>query len=315
MTLEPAVDVLLASYNGKRFIAEQIDSILRQTYQNFKLIIRDDGSTDATVSIIDALCAAHPARVFRIRDTMANLGAAGNFAALLAHSRAPYVMFSDQDDIWFPDKIEATLALMQREEHVESEAAGVPVLIYTDVVVVDVAGHELAPSYFSYTGIEPARTAFPALFLQNTVIGCTAMANRALLDQALPIPGGVAMHDWWLALIAAGRGRIAMLDRPTLLYRQHGANEVGAWRYGLRNILQLSPQRLRIARRNYRAAVTQVGLLLERCGASLRPDQRMIAERFVGLSALSWPQRRVEAWRLGLRKSGILRTTLLYALM
>ncbi len=235
---------------------------------------------------------------------------------MLEHSRSNYVMFADQDDIWSPDKIEATLAAMRHEEQCGHHPVDpTPVLIYTDVVVVDSANCELAPSYFTYTGIEPTRTAYPALFLQNTVIGCTAMANRALLDRALPIPSGVAMHDWWLALVAVGTGRIAMLDRPTLRYRQHGSNEVGAWRYGLSSVLQLSPKRLRTARRNYRAAITQVDLLLERCGAALLPGQRLIAERFIRLSRLNWLICRIEARRLGLRKSGVLRTLLLYALM
>lgn len=312
---EPVVDVLLAAYNGERFISEQIQSILNQTFADFRLLIRDDGSTDRTVAIVDAICFAHPDRVSRIRDTRSNLGAKGNFAALLGLSRSPYVMFSDQDDIWSPDKIEATLAAMRREEQAGHRSNSEPVLIYTDVVVVDAANRELAPSYFDYTGIEAIRTTYPALFLQNTVIGCTAMANRALLDRALPIPSGVAMHDWWLALVAVGTGRIAMLDRPTLRYRQHGSNEVGAWRYGLSSILQLSPRRLRTARFNYRAAITQVDSLLERCGAALLPGQRVIAERFIRLSRLNWLMRRVEARRLGLRKSGALRTMLLYALM
>ena len=315
MTLEPKVDILLASYNGRQFIEEQINSILQQTYSNFRIVIRDDGSDDGTVAIIDAFCAAHPCRMVRIRDGLGNLGAAGNFAALLDHSQAPYVMFSDQDDIWFPFKVAATLALMQRVEGSNSEPDREPVLVYSDVVVVDVAGRELAPSYFAYTGIEPDRTSYPALFLQNTVIGCTAMVNRALLAQAMPIPADAAMHDWWLALVAAGLGRTAMLNQPTLQYRQHSANEVGASRYGLRSVLQLSPQRLRTARRNYRATVMQVRLLLERYGLELGPEQRPLAERFVGLSRLGWLQRRREAWKMGLRKSGGLRTLLLYALI
>ena len=312
---EPIIDVLLAAYNGERFISEQIQSILNQTFADFRLLIRDDGSTDRTLAIVDAICLANPDRVSRISDKRTNLGAKGNFAAMLEHSQSNYVMFSDQDDIWSPDKIEATLAAMRFEEQCGHPADPTPTLIYTDVVVVDSANRELAPSYFSYTGIEATRTTYPALFLQNTVIGCTAMANRALLDRALPIPSGVAMHDWWLALVAVGTGRIAMLDRPTLRYRQHGSNEVGAWRYGLASILQLSPKRLQTARRNYRAAITQVDLLLERCGAALLPGQRLIAERFIRLSRLNWLMRRIEARRLGLRKSGVLRTMLLYALM
>lgn len=308
----PTIDVLLAAYNGERFIAEQIQSILDQSFSDFRLVIRDDGSSDRTVAIIDAICAAHPERVSQVGDARANLGAAGNFAALLDHSRAPYVMFADQDDVWLHDKIEATFALMQQEEHA---ASGEPVLIYSDVIVTDTAGRELSPSYFTYTGIEPGRVTYPALFLQNTVIGCTAMANRALLDRALPIPQSVAMHDWWLALVATGLGRVAMLDRPTLRYRQHDGNAVGAWRYGLSSVLQMTPARLQTARRNYRAAVTQVRLLLERCGATLQPDQKVIAQRFVELSGSNWPMRRVEAWRLGLRKSGMLRTLLLYAMI
>lgn len=306
------VDVLLATYNGEAFIQQQIVSILDQTHTDIRLLIRDDGSTDRTCEIIDALCALDTERLVRITDGSKNLGAAGNFAALLEHSTAPYCMFADQDDVWMPDKIEATLACMLEAETLHPASA---CLVFTDVAVGNAAGEVVAPSFFDYMGILPTRTRYPALFLQNTVIGCTVMVNHALVAQALPLPQAIVMHDWWLALVASGLGHIAFLDRATMLYRQHGGNQVGAWRYGLANLLQLSPSRLRQAYRNYNAAVGQVRLLVEHHGARLRPADFDLARRFTAIPALGWIERRLEARRLGLGKSGRMRTMLLYAMM
>lgn len=136
MTSEPVVTVLLSAYNGANFIGQQLDSLLLQTSKNFVVHVRDDGSTDETGDIVDLYALKNPGVVFHVLDDLGNLGAANSFLALLNHVKEPaYVMFCDQDDVWFPDKIEKFLS---RIREVESDRpSGTPVLVFGDMVVTD----------------------------------------------------------------------------------------------------------------------------------------------------------------------------------
>src|SRR5690606_39057310 len=136
------------------------------------------------------------------------------------------VMFSDADDCWFPDKISLTLDLMRVVEKDEG-GARTPTLVHTDLAVVDRDLRPIADSLWQYQGVNPDLTSLNRLLIQNCVTGCTVMVNRPLRELASPIPPGVVMHDWWMALVASSFGRIARIARPTLLYRQHGRNDTG----------------------------------------------------------------------------------------
>ena len=140
--------------------------------------------------------------------------------------QADYVMFCDQDDVWHPDKVRLTLRLM---EQVETDLS-LPVLVHTDLRVVDGELREMDPSFQHYSGLDGHRPSLPQLLVQNVVTGCTVMINRSFGAAGLPPGGGgdMLMHDWWLALIAAAMGRAVFLDRATIDYRQHGGNVVGA---------------------------------------------------------------------------------------
>ena len=223
--------ILLSTYNGERFLAEQLASLLRQTRQDFLIVARDDGSSDGSRALLEDH-ARRNSRQFRLlADDGANLGACGSFARLLEYAldlNPAYLMFCDQDDIWHEDKIERQMALMERTEAGET---AIPVLVHSDLEVVSAANRSIAPSFAAYQGLDTARNGFIELATSNLVTGCTALCNAALARRALPISPEAIMHDWWLALTASAFGRLAYGGEATVRYRQHDANTIGASRH------------------------------------------------------------------------------------
>ncbi len=219
------VDIVMAVYNGERYLAEQIDSILQQSYRDIRLYIRDDGSADRSAQIIDSYAQRCPERVIAVRDTQTAGSACRNFMLLLQHTTADYVMFSDQDDVWLPDKVRHSLE--QMEEIEQRIGADKPVLVFGSYRPVDEhlnaihdrAGDRQEAAY---------KLAFSNLLVQNYVNGNLMMANRTLVRQMGTYADGILMHDWWAALLAAGGGEIRHIDEEMLLYRQHAGNVVGS---------------------------------------------------------------------------------------
>jgi rhamnosyltransferase len=224
----PDLVILLSSFNGSKFIAEQINSIRRQSYAGWTLLVRDDGSSDNTVGIVESLAAAD-SRIGILRDAKGNLGPAASFGVLLARARdsgARYVAIADQDDVWLPGKLARELELLRDQEAAAGPA--LPLLVHSDLAVVREDLTLLHRSFLEFQGIRH-QTASPLarLLVQNFVTGSTVVVNRALLEAAVPVPQ-VIMHDWWLALCAAALGRILYLPEATVLYRQHGSNAQGS---------------------------------------------------------------------------------------
>jgi glycosyltransferase involved in cell wall biosynthesis len=216
----------MATYNGERFIADQIDSLLRQTETQWHLTIRDDRSTDRTHAIALEYARRHPERI-TVQQRETNSGSAKqNFLEMLGATRARHVMFCDHDDVWAEDKVAVTLTEMRAME--DRFGSDLPMLVHTDLTVTDSDLRVLEPSMMRAQQLDGTETRLPRLVAQNVVTGCTVMVNRALADLVRPPFDAIVMHDWWLAMIAAAVGRIAFLDAPTVLYRQHGANVVGA---------------------------------------------------------------------------------------
>ena len=229
---EVIVEILLATYNGEKYLSAQLESILQQSFQDIRILIRDDGSTDSTMSIIQKFVNNHSSKIRLIPKTETTRGPIHNFSKLITASTAPYLMLSDQDDVWLPNKIDL---LLTRLQHLEQEYSNqLPILVHSDMYVVDQDLHVLGNSFWKYIGVNPNRKAFANLLIQNNVTGCAAIFNRALADLCGPIPEEAMMHDWWLALIASSIGIIDSIDIPTILYRQHNMNTLGAQHFSLK---------------------------------------------------------------------------------
>ncbi len=226
------IAILMATYNGAKFIREQIESIQKQTWRDWHLIIRDDGSGDLTPAIIEAF-AEQDKRISLLTDTKKNKGPAENFFTLSAHalkSGYEYFMYADQDDVWRKDKIELSISSMRKVE--EEHGKQYPLLIHTDMQVTDDALNIIHQSHMRYRGGHHTnKRSMNTLLVQNFVTGCSMACNRALLILATPAPGYTIMHDWWLALCASLYGEIIYRSERTLLYRQHDMNRIGAHRH------------------------------------------------------------------------------------
>jgi len=223
------VDILLATFNGENYLRELMDSLANQSYSNIRIIVCDDCSNDKTLSILKELQRNFPVPI-ELHPNRNNIGIIRTFSKLMELSRARYVMFCDQDDIWKTDKVEKTLLAMQAAE--EQEAVNKPVLVHTDLEVVNEAIKQINSSYWSFTRICPQKTTqLNRLMVQNVVTGCTVMMNRALVDACGPIPHGAIMHDWWVALVASALGKVVVLPETTIYYRQHASNCLGARKF------------------------------------------------------------------------------------
>ena len=223
--------ILFASYNGEKFIEDQILSIINQSYTNWRLIIRDDGSTDHTKAILK-LYKSIDNRIDIIEDDNKNIGPSLNFGTLLQFAYEKdfeIFFFCDQDDIWAKEKLATQLELIGRIE--QHSGKDVPVMVYSDLAVVDNDLNLIDKSFMHYQGLADEKKRLTNLLLtQNIVTGCATAINRKLASIALPFPDDVLMHDWWMALCCSLNGIVEFIDKPLVFYRQHGNNEVGAKR-------------------------------------------------------------------------------------
>lgn len=293
MNAETKIAILLSTYNGEKFLGEQLDSLLAQSHSNFVLVVRDDGSVDRTLSILESYAQENADRIHLLPKDGDNLGASGGFAHLIDYVlnnkqalalESAYMMFCDQDDTWFPDKIEKLLAAMLAAETEEDPA--LPILVHSDLEVVSEQNTVIAKSLISYQGLEIERNTFPNLVISNLVTGCTALINESLGEKALPIPKNAIMHDWWLALVATAFGRLVYLDIPLVHYRQHGNNTIGAKEFTKVSVVSMSLWR-RILARKPNAHLIEVSIqaaeFRRRYGAQLPARQRLSLQLCIGM--------------------------------
>lgn len=276
------VDILMAVYNGEQFVSQQIDSILKQTYQDWRLIILDDCSTDQTMEILDTYQRLYPDKITYSSNLVNSHSPKDNFFNLIQDSQASYVMTCDHDDVWLPEKIEQTLACMQKAE--KRFGTDMPILVHTDLVVVDENLKMLSPSMIKSQNLSPNRVRLRELLVQNQITGCTMMLNRMLANLAKDMPPEAVMHDWWYGLIAATFGKIIFLPTATILYRQHMGNQVGAKavtsREYITNRLTHSDEIKTAIHQTYR----QAAAFLERFGQELSEPQREMVQAFAQMN-------------------------------
>ncbi len=233
MNIKPEVCILLATYNGERFLSEQIKSIQNQSYKNWKLLIRDDSSDDNTLNIVEKFCHLDP-RISLVSDNKINSNrACGNFSLLMKAARdtsSQIFMCCDQDDFWLPHKIELQVSKFQTSAIKSKQPS--PLLVHSDLEVVDDDLKQIAPSFIQYMALKPETDkTLVSLFTQNMVTGCTMAFNRALLEISTPIPNTAIMHDWWLAMVCARNGKVIYIPECLVKYRQHATNTIGAQSY------------------------------------------------------------------------------------
>lgn len=228
------IEVLLACYNGEKYLPEQLESLSAQEGVDLRVLMQDDGSADGTPALLQDW-AAKDARFSVVQDERPQRvhGAVGNFWSLLEQATADYTALCDQDDRWMPGRLRDGLAAMKAAELRWGSAA--PLLIHSDAQVVDADGKLLHESFFRHQGWDVNATQLSRLLVQNNVTGCTVLMNRALRELALAHgdPSNMYMHDWFLALTAAAFGHVVCVPQPLVMYRQHGNNEMGASQAGL----------------------------------------------------------------------------------
>jgi len=222
------VDILLATYNGALYLEELLSSIKSQTYKYWRLIIRDDGSGDDSLQIAKRTqMQLGKGKVLIFKNDVSTGSAKANFFNLIKDAESQYIMFCDQDDVWNPDKIEITLKRMKAIER--KSDFNLPILVYTDLKVVDENLTTISESFRKYMKLPPKVT-LENLLIQNSVTGCAVMINAALCNEMKQIDNTdqVLMHDHWAAILACVFGKIGYINITTINYRQHGNNSVGA---------------------------------------------------------------------------------------
>ena len=220
--MEEKVDVLLATYNGEKYVAEQIDSILDQTYKNIRLIISDDCSKDSTPQILQEYAKKDDRIILNLQKQ--NLGVVKNIEFLLKQVTSPLYMLADQDDYWLPEKIEKSVEKMKKEN---------ADLVFGDLEVVDQNLNTMYESFGDFMllnkKIEKYIDNYKVNYLYNCVTGCTVLSKKEYIEKILPLPttSKFLIHDHWIGLIVGLYGKLAYMPEKYIKYRQHGDNQVG----------------------------------------------------------------------------------------
>ena len=283
------VAVLMATYNGAKYLPVQLDSIVQQTFSDWTLLISDDGSSDGTQDILNDYASRYPEKIILLKKDKATGSAKKNFLFLTAQAKEyPYVMYCDQDDRWNPEKISLTLQKMKETEAGHSET---PCLVHTDLEVVDGELQQLHKSFMKYSGLDATRCRLNQLLIQNNVTGCTMMINHALWNLAARTVDAdqVLMHDWWFALIAAACGKIGFVPHATIQYRQHGDNSVGAKNGHGTKMVVFGIKKGNENRRGLTASMMQAKALLEIFSDCLPEPQKALLRAYAnGIKKGKW---------------------------
>lgn len=241
------ITILLATYNSSKYIREQIDSLLNQTYKDWRLIIRDDLSNDSTMGIIQDYIRQYPDKISILDNQGVSKRAYLNFVELMKNVESEYYMFCDHDDVWLPNKIEISMMRMKKVEKPD-----VPVIVHTDMKVVDQDLNLIHNSFWAYSRLLPERTSFKEMVLCNSSNGCTMLFNHKAKEVAMPNIAYATMHDMLVnQSVAANGGIISAIYEPTVLYRQHIDNVVGASKRDLKYQLKKLKSIGKVIKENY----------------------------------------------------------------
>lgn len=220
--MEEKIDILLATYNGEKYVKEQIESILSQTYKNIRLIISDDCSKDSTCEILKE----YEKKDNRIKLCMQqkNLGVVKNIEFLLKQVENKYYMLSDQDDVWLPKKVEKSLEKLKQKN---------ADLVFGDLEIVDENLKTIHPSFGDFMllneKINKYIDSYKLNYLYNCVTGCTILAKKETIEKIVPLPQNskYLIHDHWISIMCSVYGKVAYIPEKYIKYRQHENNQVG----------------------------------------------------------------------------------------
>lgn len=271
-----AVQVLLSTYNGERYLEPQLQSLFEQDHPELQVLARDDGSRDGGWEILRKHTAS--GRLAAVRGE--NLGVARSYFWLLRYSDpgAEYVAFADQDDVWLADKVSRALRLLR------PFGAEQPAMYCSRLTLVDESLEPVGRSLLPGRG-----PSFENALVQNIATGCTMVLNRAARELLLrELPRAVPMHDWWAYLVLSAFGEVVYDPEPRILYRQHAGNVVGAARGP---VGRLAIKAVRLARRGFALLSEPQAREFRRIhGAQLDPGRRAKLDRFLD-ARRSWRER------------------------
>ncbi|MEQ1528082.1 MAG: glycosyltransferase family 2 protein [Methylococcales bacterium] len=269
-TASELVTILVSTYNGSQFLAQQLDSLYRQSYKNIRILVRDDGSSDSTRDILERACRQGK---IDILEGNINLGPAASFFELLrqaALTNTAYVAFCDQDDVWAAEKITRAITAL-------SKTNACPALYCSRLELVDEQLNPLGNTLI------PRKIGFGNALVENIAVGCSTVINRKAIDLIVKnMPANVYMHDWWCYLVVACFGEVIFDAVPTIKYRQHANNSVGAptgWLSSLRRkIKRFTKGRLWISE--------QIVVFLQIFADKIRPSDRLVLNQFLAARSL-----------------------------
>lgn len=206
------VSIAMTTYNGEKYLREQLDSIYRQTHKNIEVIVCDDRSTDNTANILEEYSRKFALKYY-INEN--NLGFVKNFEKVISLCNGDYIALADQDDVWLKNKIEVLL-----------NEIGENLLIHTDCTLIDEQSNIISRYW---KGNIESHTSFEDFLFSNMVTGCTVLMSQELQKKSLPFPEGLAYHDWWLGIVSVNETRLKYITTPLTLYRQHSSQDTGAY--------------------------------------------------------------------------------------
>ena len=212
------ISVVMATYNGEKYLEKQLSSIFQQTKLPDEIVIVDDCSTDQTFNMLEIIKQDSNIPIVLIKNEH-NQGVIKSFHSALEKCCGDYIFLADQDDIWLNTKVELMMASMLNLENETDES----ILVHSDLTVIDSSLTTLHQSFMRYywQNFNDFSRPFESLVFRNRIPGCSMLINKALKEKSLPISADCLMHDYWIALIASLSGKIFYLDKPLMLYRRH----------------------------------------------------------------------------------------------
>jgi len=285
--MEEKISVVMATYNGAKYLEKQLDSILKQSYAASELIVSDDHSTDATQDILNKYKDLAVYQNKNARGVISNF----KYAASKANS-ANYLAFSDQDDIWLCEKL---LLCLKALKSIETEK--LPCLVYSDPIVINSKDEVISESLWSILGFNQYEHKLPTILFGNPAGGCTMLVNPELAKYISAIPNDCLMHDAWLTLVAYTFGKALVVSKPVLKYRQHETNVTFSDAYKKQSRAKRVLNEIKLSLKGKSDLFSDQFIFVRKFYnhfvADLTPDKKVIFESFLKLENKSYLQKKL----------------------